>query len=45
MSNSPRKDREIGSKPADSETPIERELKREILHPYSKGTTHPVKES
>lgn len=39
-----RKDREIGSKPDDSRTPIEREVRREVLHPWSKARTHPTRE-
>ena len=41
---SAREDRRIGSKPAPSRTPIAEDLKREVLHPWSKGKTHPVKE-
>jgi len=45
VANNPRKDREIGSKPDTSKTPIEREVKREVLHPWSKARTHPQKEN
>lgn len=38
-----RERRRIGSRPDETQTPIEREVKREVLHPWSKGRTHPRK--
>jgi len=37
-----RDDRTLGSKPSDK-TPIADKIRREIQHPYAKGTTHPRK--